>query len=190
MADFDRAVAMTLQHEGGYANVKGDPGGPTKMGITLATLSRALGREADLNGDGHVDAEDVKLLSQDQAEAIYRRVYWDEPGFENISDDRLAAKVFDFGVNAGPPAAVMLLQRAIDHTAPPGVAHVADDGALGPKTLASLAACEPGTLLAAYASEQALFYLRCIEHDPGKLKFKAGWLARARWIPTLEEVAA
>ncbi len=190
MAHFERAVKLTLQHEGGYANVRGDPGGPTKMGITLATLSRALGREADLDHDGHVDADDVKLLTREQAEAIYRRIYWDEPGLELIRDDRVAAKVFDFGVNAGPRAAIMLLQRAIDHTAPPGVRHVADDGVLGPKTLASLAACDPEIILQAFASEQALFYLRCIEHDPVKLEFKAGWLARARWIPQLDEVVA
>ena len=184
MADFQRAVRMTLEHEGGYANTKGDPGGPTKMGITLATLSRALGKDADLDHDGHVDADDVKLLTQEEAEAIYRRVYWQAPHLDLIPDDRVAAKVFDFGVNAGPPAAIALLQRSIDHVAPPGVAHVADDGVLGPRTLSSLAACDPELLLAAFASEQALFYLRCIEHDPAKEKFKAGWLARARWIPS------
>ncbi len=189
MSDFERAVALTHEHEGGYANRRNDRGGPTNMGITLRTLSHALGTAADLNHDGHIDAEDVKLLTREQADAIYREWYWTRPGLDHIRDDRIAAKTFDFGVNAGPHAAVALLQRAIDHAAPPGVAHVVDDGVLGPKTLASLAACDPDLVLAAYASEQALFYLRCIEVDPRLAEFRANWLARARWIPSSRSLA-
>jgi lysozyme family protein len=183
MADFAMALRHTFGEEGGYANVKGDAGGPTNMGVTLATMQAALGVAADLNHDGRVDAEDVKLLTRDQAVAIYRDAYWCVPGFHLIRDDRIAAKVFDIGVTAGPPVAVILLQRAICHVAPPGVARVRDDGQLGPKTLAALSACDPDLVLAALVSEQKGFYLRCIEEDPTKAQFKAGWLARAGWVP-------
>lgn len=183
MSSFDAAVAFTFENEGGYADVAGDPGGPTRYGITLETMKAALGSRADLNGDGHIDADDVKMLPRDQARAIYRERYWDRPGFENIRDQRIATKVFDMGANASPRAAVVLLQRAICHAAPPGVEHPRDDGELGPKTLAALAACEPDVVLGAFISEQKGFYLRCIEHDPVKVKFKAGWLARADRLP-------
>jgi len=172
---FEYALRHTFGEEGGYANVKGDPGGPTNIGVTLETMQKALGTGADLNHDGKVDAEDVKLLTREQAAAIYRAWYWREPGFDLIGDIRVAAKVFDIGVNAGPRVATILLQRAIAHSAPPGVAHPRDDGVL--------AACDPEIVVAALCSEQKLFYLSCIEHDPVKVKFKDGWLKRAGWVP-------
>lgn len=191
MADFDRAVRFVFAHEGGYVNDPADTGGPTNLGVTLGTLRDALGKDRDADGwadgdfnhDGRIDAADMMLLSREEALAIYRARYWDAPGIGFIRDDRIAAKVFDLGVNAHPRVAIALLQRAIDHAAPPGVAHVKDDGQLGPKTLASLAACDPELVLAALASEQSSFYLRIIERSPEKARFKKGWLARARWIP-------
>jgi lysozyme family protein len=188
MADFDLAVAFTFANEGDYANVAGDPGGPTRFGITLETMKAALGARADLNGDGHVDADDVRALPREEARRIYRQVYWDRPGFGFIRDQRIATKVFDMGANASPHVAVVLLHRAICHAAPAGVEHPRDDGDLGPRTLAALAACDPDVVLAAFVSEQKGFYLRCIEHDPVKAKFKSGWLARADALPPASTV--
>lgn len=183
MADWDRAVEATLSHEGGYVNHPADKGGPTKFGVSSVTLGevRGLGRPAT--------ADEVKALTLDEAHAIYRLRYWEAPHIDLIRDDRIACKVFDMAVNAGPMQAVKLLQRAIDHAAPPGVAHVADDGVLGPKTLASLAACDPDVVLGAYCSEQASFYLTLIERDPTQAAFRSGWLARAAWKPGEEGAA-
>ena len=41
--NFDRALALTLKFEGGYADNPADPGGATNMGVTRATLSRVRG---------------------------------------------------------------------------------------------------------------------------------------------------
>jgi len=187
---FPDAVDWTFGHEGGFANARGDRGGPTNMGITLETLKRALGSAADLNHDGRIDAEDVKLLSHETALGIYRKFYWLEPHLDLLGDRDIAMKVFDLGVHAGPHAAVTLLQRAIDHAKPGYVAPIPDDGALGPRTLATLAQCDGGLVLAALCSEQALFYLRIIEHDPEQAQFKTNWLARARELPPAAGVAA
>lgn len=177
MADFALAIAGTLAHEGGFSDHTADRGGATKYGITAATLgeARGLGRKAT--------SDEVRALTRAEAVGIYRARYWDALQLDLVRDDRVAAKVFDVAVNAGPRQAVKLLQRAIDHAAPPGVAHVADDGILGPKTLASLAACDPDVVLGAYCSEQASFYLGIIDRDPAQAVFKAAWLARATWKP-------
>jgi len=193
MADFLTAVRMTLEKEGGYVDDPADTGGPTKLGITLATLRSALGKDLDGDGwldadydhDGDVDADDVKAMPRDDAERIYRARYWDSPGFYKIPDDRLAAKVFDIGVNASPRVAVVLLQRTIDRVMPPGLLPVRDDGDLGPATLSALSYCDVELVLAGLAQEQKGFYERCIEHDPNKRVFRRNWLARARWIPRI-----
>jgi lysozyme family protein len=59
--------------EGGYANVPGHSGGPTKAGVTLGTW-QSLGH--DKNGDGVIDAKDVKLLQDSDQAHVFKSV-WD-----------------------------------------------------------------------------------------------------------------
>lgn len=181
MSEFEPAMQVLRDHEGGWSDDPADRGGPTNMGVTLKTLKWALGGAADLNHDGKIDAEDLRLLDPERATGIYRIAFWDGPGFGCIRDQTIATKAFDLGVHAGPHVAIVLLQRAIDHAKPPFVPAVRDDGILGEKTRAALEACDPTILLGAYCSEQAGFYLRIIERDPSQARFKKGWLNRARW---------
>ena len=58
--NFDACLAITFAQEGGFANDPQDRGGPTKFGITLATL-RAYSGRSDLGED------DVRELTQAQA---------------------------------------------------------------------------------------------------------------------------
>jgi type VI secretion system secreted protein VgrG len=191
MGNFLPAVEVVFQHEfnspnppGGFIIVKGDKGGPTTTtGITFETFKKALGVAADFDGDGDVDLDDFRLFSHDrdsQLRILYAQ-FWEGPGIALIRDQRIATKAFDLAVHAGPRASVILLQRAINQARPPGVERVKEDGALGPKSLAALAACDPDLVVAAYASEQAGFYLRIIQNDPTQERFKVGWLARAKW---------
>ena len=57
-----------VAREGGYVNDPDDPGGATKYGVTIHTMRR-LG--LDLDGDGAVNAEDVRRLSRAQAVEIF-----------------------------------------------------------------------------------------------------------------------
>ncbi len=95
--NFNACLALTLEHEGGYVDHPRDPGGPTNMGITIATLSRALGRAATV--------DDVRGLTREKAAAIYRETYWN-----SIDGDDLPAGVdavlFDISVNSGPVRAL------------------------------------------------------------------------------------
>ena len=95
--DFELALAEILRAEGGYSNDPRDPGGPTNMGVTLATARR---NRLDKDGDGDVDAADVKRLTRDDAAKIYRREYWDDVGADSLPAgvDLIA---FDAAVNQG-----------------------------------------------------------------------------------------
>jgi len=99
---YERALANVLVHEGyRYENVPGDPGGPTKYGITIYDVRKYLKKGATAN--------DVKNLTLDEAKAIYRAHYWDAVGA-----DRLPAgvdySVFDYAVNAGLGRALPVLR--------------------------------------------------------------------------------
>lgn len=185
MGNFLPAVEVVFHHEGNFANDPRDSGGPTMMGVTLATMKDALGPKADLDGDGDVDLHDVRMLTREQAVEIYRTRYWLRPGFDRIPDLGIATKALDVAVHAGPKVSVILLQRAINQALPSNFARIKDDGVLGRVSLSALAFCDPDIVLAAFASEQAGFYLRIIERDPKKLAFKDNWLARAKWGTSL-----
>ena len=57
----------------------------------------------------------MRLLPREEAAAIYRRLYWLRPRFDEIAkrSPRVAAELFDTGVNMGPAVAVTFLQRAL-----------------------------------------------------------------------------
>lgn len=92
-ANFEPALSFTLKEEGGYVNNPRDPGGPTNMGITQATLSHELGR--------HASVADVKAITRATAASIYRKKFW-----STIDGDKLEPGVdlmlFDICVNSGP----------------------------------------------------------------------------------------
>lgn len=57
--DYFLSIILPYEGEGITSNNKLDRGGLTKSGVTLSTLKTA---KLDINGDGIVDAEDLKLM--------------------------------------------------------------------------------------------------------------------------------
>ncbi len=100
---YDACLNFVFQYEGGYVNDPRDPGGPTNRGITIATLSHELGRQATI--------ADVKTLSREKAASIYRKKYWNAIGGDLLAPgvDLLA---FDICVNSGVGRANDWLQQS------------------------------------------------------------------------------
>lgn len=155
---FDAALAEVLRDEGGYVNDPVDPGGETKYGISKRAYP-------DL---------DIANLTQDQAAAIYRRDWWDRYSFGRLPAV-LAIKVLDMAVNMGAHRAVTLLQRALGDCGHP----IADDGALGPITIACANSLDPNTVLVALRVQAQRYYVDLVEADPDDMKFLHGWIKRA-----------
>ncbi|MDC9825687.1 glycoside hydrolase family 108 protein [Devosia sp. ZB163] len=138
-ASFARALASVLRHEGGYVNHSKDPGGPTNMGITLATFRKWVKREGTI--------ADLKAITREQVAKVYRSVYWNA-----VRGDDLPAgvdyAVFDYAVNSGPSRAAKALQ---------GVLGVAQDGVVGPITLAAVKAADPIKLIHSLCDQRMSF---------------------------------
>lgn len=160
MARFAEAITVVLEHEGGYVDHKDDRGGATNWGISSRFL-REIG-----------DTRHPRELTRADAVDLYRRHFWNAGRFAYIDDQTIATKVFDLAVNVGVNRAGVLVQRACR-------AHgheLLEDGIVGPKTRAAIAACRP---LEALRSEAAGHYRAIVASRRSQSVFLRGWLRRA-----------
>lgn len=173
----DRMIEDVLRREGGFVDHPADRGGPTNFGITQETLSRHLGRAATV--------EDVRRLTQDVAEDIYRKDYYTGPRIDALPE-RIQPFVFDSAVNHGPRRAIRFVQRVCNAAASAGPRFPAEggldvDGICGPKT--RRAATEADRVmgdwfLGALVEERRNFYHAIVEADRSQEVFLKGWLNR------------
>ncbi|MEL7280124.1 MAG: holin-associated N-acetylmuramidase [Pseudomonadota bacterium] len=180
MLSVQQIAKEIVAREGGYVNDPDDPGGATNFGVTIGTMRR-LG--LDLDRDGDVDLDDVKTLSQDDAEAIFVRHYYDQPGISQLPEP-LQASVFDMYVNAGRNA-VKILQRLLRQMGQ----NITVDGAIGPQTAQAAHTAfhaAPSHLVDAYGIARRNYYFRLADQRPTSRKFartrrggKGGWIKRA-----------
>ncbi|TPG53290.1 hypothetical protein EAH89_17385 [Roseomonas nepalensis] len=153
-ARFAACLPVILANEGGFADNPKDPGGATNRGITHRTLSAWRGTP--------VTTEDVRELTVEEASAIYQAQYW----LVNRCDQMAAGVdlcVFDFAVNSG--RAVKVIQEALG---------VKADGAVGPVTLAALAAPAPAEAIARICAAR-MAYLQTLD---GWDDFGRSWTRR------------
>lgn len=158
--NFSACIALILQQEGGFVDNPADPGGATNLGITKATLEDF--REKS------VTVDDVRNLTKDEAQEIYRAKYWNVMRCNDLPPG-IDLMVFDFGVNAGPQRSVKLLQK---------VAGVTTDGSVGPITLAAVRAANPADLVSRFAQGRMDHYRSLSTFDT----FGRGWTNRTEAI--------
>ncbi|PZQ58523.1 MAG: hypothetical protein DI544_14030 [Sphingomonas taxi] len=173
----DDLIDAVIDREGGYVHHPADRGGATRYGITEA-VARANGY-----------AGDMRHFARPAAVAIYRRLYWTRPGFDRVAKQapRLAAELFDTGVNMGPAVAAGFLQRALNalNRGASDYPDVLLDGRIGAQTLAALAsflatrgAAGETVLVKAVEAMQGERYLTLAERRPANEAFLYGWLAQ------------
>lgn len=149
---FDDIFERVIGHEGGYVNNPKDPGGETNWGITKTT-ALATGYTGEM-----------RALTRDRAKEIYRVAFW-----QRINGDQfppaVAFQLFDACVNHGIGNGIRMLQRA---------AGVADDGKVGPVSLAAINAKPVTDLLVLFNAERLAFYTKLSTFDT----FGRGWVNR------------
>lgn len=158
--NFSRCIAFTLAQEGGFSDNPADPGNWTG-GIVGGGVLR--GTNFGISAAAYPTL-DIANLTQDEAEAIYRRDYW-APMNADALDFPLALVAFDAAVNAGVRRSIIWLQQA---------AGVPADGVLGVGTQAALTKGDPALL----AREALARRLEFSSHLPTWSNFGLGWTRR------------
>lgn len=174
--DVDTLVDEVIGREGGYSSHPADKGGATRWGVTEAVAR------------GHGYRGDMRVYPRAEAVAVYRRVYWLRPGFDRVAEQapKLAAELFDTGVNMGPTVAIGFLQRALNalNRGASDYPDIPVDRRLGDATMMALAGFlqrrgrgGETVLLKAIEALQGERYLRLAEQRPANEAFLYGWLA-------------
>lgn len=163
-SNFDKALAAVLHHEGGFVNHPSDPGGMTNLGCTKTTWEEWVGHP--------VDEKTMRALTPADVAPLYKRKYWDKIKGDELPNG-IDYAVFDAAINSGPGRAVKWLQGCVG----------ADmDGALGPKTLALVAAADQNKLVEDYAKRRLSF----LTDLPTWSTFGKGW---GRRVSEVEKTA-
>lgn len=171
MAEAYTALPLVMDHEGGFVDDPDDRGGATNFGISLRWLRAQPLAVGDIDGDGDIDASDIKALTREEAGALFVQEFW---RFSALESQEVAGKLFDLAVNMGLPAAVKLAQRVVNSL---GWA-LAVDGQWGAATQAAVGAAEPEMFLRELRALQALRYAEIAVANPSQKKFLHGWMRR------------
>lgn len=163
--DFDRALGITLQFEGGLSDNRSDKGGKTMKGVTQNTYD--AWRNQNLQRP-----QDVALISDQEVATIYKDYYW-KPAKCDLLLFPVAACVFDVAVNSGVSTATKLMQRVLG---------LQEDGRPGPLTqdrYNRIPATRILELVAQYTEARVKYYTSVCKRNNSQLAFIDGWIMRA-----------
>jgi len=162
--NFDKALELVLKSEAGFVDDPHDSGGPTNLGVTLASWSNYLNRP--------VNVQEIKELTPMMVKPFYKEKYWNAAGCD-ILPKGVDYAVFDFAVNAGVRRSIKTLQKAVG--ADP-------DGVLGSITQALIRQHDPLGLLDEFTKAKTDYY-KSLHND----RFEKGWLNRVATVQTYAE---
>jgi len=142
---YNIAFNFLLENEGGFSFHASDSGGPTKYGITQTYLrqvqwqvgptSNGILTLFNIGKNDDINEQTIKNIKLRQADQFYYQFWWCRYGFDQLTDEKIAIKVFDMSVNIGPKRAIQILQSTINRHVKRGVL---TDGKIGPETVKAL----------------------------------------------------
>lgn len=179
MADFEVAHTFSAQWEGGLTNHPHDPGGITNFGVSLRWL-RSMGLvQGDIDGDGDIDADDIRALTARQAATLFKRMFWDTYQLGALPQQSAICH-YDCMINTGPRQATLITQRACNRVIGPYGVRLAEDGIFGPRTRTFLVRYTTARLIDAMLDLRECFYRDLVISKPNFAPFEKGWLNRCK----------
>ena len=150
--NWQSSLEEILHHEGGYVNHPRDPGGETNLGVTKRVYEKWGG------------TKDMKDLTVEDVAPIYKKEYWDRCKCDDL-ESGVDWAVFDWAVNSGTGRAAKAIQK---------ICGAAQDGAIGPKTLALIGTQNTQYVIEEFGKIRQDFYESLKTFDT----FGKGWTRR------------
>lgn len=163
-ANLSRSLEQIFGHEGGFSKIRSDPGNWTSGKVGVGKL---LGTKYGIaaNSYPHLDIPNLTLA---KATEIYRRDYAAKVRFNDLPSG-VDHAMLDYAINSGPSRAVKDIQREIG---------AADDGVMGPMTMAGVRAARPDVLINGLC-DRRLRFLKGLSTWP---TFGRGWTRRVKEV--------
>lgn len=179
---FNELFDGVIKHEGYYANVTGDRGGETYMGVARnlhpkwsgwAIIDSYKAAYGEIKRNTKIDNPELTLLVKD----FYKRAFYDKYNIESINNGSLQEIIFDWCVNSGHWGS-RGVQRTLNQFSK---ADLKMDGVIGKQTLSVINSCEPKALFDAIKIARIRYY-HTIAKKGENAKFLKGWLKRIETI--------
>lgn len=179
---FDELFESVIKFEGYYANVEGDRGGETYMGV-------ARNLHPAWDGWKIIDAykaehgiirhnQNLKIAElYELVKEFYRHTFYHTNRIESINHGALQEIIFDWCVNSGRYGSKGV-QRVLNEYFSQ---NLAVDGIIGEKTFSAINSCEPYRLFTAIKQARIDFYVTISKKGQNR-KFLKGWLKRIEGI--------
>ncbi|MDZ7648477.1 MAG: putative peptidoglycan-binding domain-containing protein [Cytophagales bacterium] len=123
----------------------------------------------DKDGDGDIDADDIKKLSEDDARYIAKKIFWDYFLADHIGHESVAEFIVDWGYHSGRKTVAKIVQRLVN---------VKVDGTVGTQTLRLATRAYQERLFDQLKIERKVFLNNIIRRKPDQIVFYDGWMNR------------
>lgn len=198
MGQYKISEAKTGKFEGLYANNPNDTGKETFAGISrkhwpkwagwpiIDNIKNQLGllTQSSQNskaGRAAINTESKKywqLQTDGGVSEFYKGLFWDVNKLDQINDQQVCDTIYDFGVNSGTDRAAKFAQQSYNDLRPKGAPSIAEDGKVGPKTIAAINSLNPVIFHTDYNARRRDFY-RSIATGAQREHLN-GWLNRCK----------
>ena len=162
MKRIEKLAIFIRSWEGGYSNIPQDSGGPTNKGVTLATFQHVFGKDKTVS--------DLKNITLEQWEHIFKRYFWDRWKADNIKDEWVSYLLVDWIWGSGKYGITKVQQYL----------RIPADGIVGPQTINKLNSIDGRQAFTAIWNIRKQ-YLYSISKGKNKI-FLKGWLRRLNGI--------
>jgi lysozyme family protein len=143
---FDKFIERILSHEGGFTKDPKDPGNWTGGRVGIGILR---GTKFGIAANTYQDL-DIEMLTRPQAIELYRNDFWKRAQCADMPPV-VGYQLLDGAVNSGISQALRWVQRSVG---------VADDGHIGPVTIAAIATADKNDVAFKFLSYRLDFMTR------------------------------